>query len=154
MIIRNDNAAQRHSVIFQKLLRGGAVCAGVLMGTAAALAVPEIIKIEPLPDAIAAFKEEAPKVQARLDRGLRFASADQRAGRAGRTAPGLCVRLWTEREHEQRAPQELPEVKRLDLAEVLGEAFVTVYTEIKEVEYAEFMKVISPWEREHLLLHV
>ncbi|WP_374315567.1 glutamine synthetase family protein [Aquabacterium sp.] len=41
-----------------------------------------------------------------------------------------------------------------DLAEVLGEAFVTVYTEIKEVEYAEFMKVISPWEREHLLLHV
>lgn len=79
MIIRNDNAAQRHSVIFQKLLRGGAVCAGVLMGTAAALAVPEIIKIEPLPDAIAAFKEEAPKVQARLDRGLRFASADQRA---------------------------------------------------------------------------
>lgn len=41
-----------------------------------------------------------------------------------------------------------------DLAEVLGHEFVTVYTEIKEVEYAEFMKVISPWEREHLLLHV
>lgn len=41
-----------------------------------------------------------------------------------------------------------------DLASVLGEAFVTVYTEVKEIEYAEFMKVISPWEREHLLLHV
>ncbi len=41
-----------------------------------------------------------------------------------------------------------------DLAAVLGEGFVTVYTEIKEIEYAEFMKVISPWEREHLLLHV
>ena len=41
-----------------------------------------------------------------------------------------------------------------DLAEVLGEAFVTIYTEVKEIEYAEFMKVISPWEREHLLLHV
>jgi glutamine synthetase len=41
-----------------------------------------------------------------------------------------------------------------DLAEVLGQDFLTVYTEIKEVEYAEFMKVISPWEREHLLLHV
>jgi len=40
------------------------------------------------------------------------------------------------------------------LAEVLGESFITVYTEIKEIEYAEFMKVISPWEREHLLLHV
>jgi glutamine synthetase len=41
-----------------------------------------------------------------------------------------------------------------ELAEVLGPDFVTVYTEIKETEYAEFMKVISPWEREHLLLHV
>ena len=47
------------------------------------------------------------------------ASADQRAGRAGRTAPGRCLRLWTEREHSDRAPQELPEVKRLDLAEVV-----------------------------------
>jgi ATP-dependent helicase HrpB len=47
------------------------------------------------------------------------ASADQRAGRAGRTAPGVCVRLWTEREHAQRAAQELPEVKRLDLSEVV-----------------------------------
>ena len=41
-----------------------------------------------------------------------------------------------------------------DLAAVLGESFITVYTEVKETEYAEFMKVISPWEREHLLLHV
>jgi len=41
-----------------------------------------------------------------------------------------------------------------DLHEVLGEDFVTVYTEVKELEHAEFMKVISPWEREHLLLHV
>ncbi len=47
------------------------------------------------------------------------ASADQRAGRAGRTAPGVGVRLWTEREHGMRALQELPEVKRLDLAEVV-----------------------------------
>ena len=36
----------------------------------------------------------------------------------------------------------------------VGDDFITVYTEVKEVEYAEFMKVISPWEREHLLLHV
>ena len=47
------------------------------------------------------------------------ASADQRAGRAGRTAPGIALRLWAEREHLDRAPQELPEVKRLDLAEVV-----------------------------------
>ncbi len=50
---------------------------------------------------------------------ISVASADQRAGRAGRTTPGVCVRLWTEREHGQRALQELPEVKRLDLSEVV-----------------------------------
>lgn len=47
------------------------------------------------------------------------AAADQRAGRAGRTAPGQCIRLWTEREHEQRPAREEPEVQRLDLAEVV-----------------------------------
>ena len=47
------------------------------------------------------------------------ASADQRAGRAGRTAPGRCRRLWSPEEHGHRAAQELPEIKRLDLAEVV-----------------------------------
>ena len=46
-------------------------------------------------------------------------SADQRAGRAGRTAAGHCLRLWTAHEHNARQAQDLPEVKRLDLAEVL-----------------------------------
>src|SRR5215469_4514222 len=47
------------------------------------------------------------------------ASSDQRAGRAGRTAPGVCKRLWSRDEHSHRAPRELPEIKRLDLAEVV-----------------------------------
>jgi ATP-dependent helicase HrpB len=47
------------------------------------------------------------------------ASADQRAGRAGRTAPGVCLRLWSQDEHGYRPAQELPEIKRLDLAEVV-----------------------------------
>ena len=50
---------------------------------------------------------------------ISVASADQRAGRAGRTAPGVGVRRWAEREPANRAPQELPEVKRLDLSEVV-----------------------------------
>ncbi len=50
---------------------------------------------------------------------ISVASSDQRAGRAGRTAPGVCLRLWTDREHAQRPLLELPEVKRLDLAEVV-----------------------------------
>ena len=56
-------------------------------------------------------------------------------------------------------PRSLGEALQLlrdetDLHDVLGASFITVYTEVKEIEYAEFMKVISPWEREHLLLHV
>jgi glutamine synthetase len=60
---------------------------------------------------------------------------------------------------DHQLPRSLGEALELlrgeaDLAEVLGREFITVYSEIKEIEYAEFMKVISPWEREHLLLHV
>ncbi len=47
---------------------------------------------------------------------------------------------------------ELRESKPLH--KVLGQSFINVYTSVKELEYAEFMKVISPWEREFLLLHV
>ena len=47
------------------------------------------------------------------------ASADQRAGRAGRTAPGRAIRLWTEQEHAGRAAHDVPEIKRVDPAEIL-----------------------------------
>jgi len=40
------------------------------------------------------------------------------------------------------------------LHEVLGPEFARVYTIVKEAEYNEFLQVISPWEREHLLLNV
>ena len=49
------------------------------------------------------------------------ASADQRAGRAGRTAPGRCVRLWTRAEDAGRRAHETPEVLRLDLARTVLE---------------------------------
>ncbi|MBL3569275.1 glutamine synthetase [Rhodovulum sp. BSW8] len=40
------------------------------------------------------------------------------------------------------------------MREVLGEEFCTVYSAVKELEYKQFLQVISPWEREHLLLNV
>ena len=41
-----------------------------------------------------------------------------------------------------------------DLKRVLGPEFVDIFAAIKQAEHDEFMKVISPWEREHLLLSV
>ena len=46
-------------------------------------------------------------------------AAEQRAGRAGRTAPGYCLRLWGKAEHGYRTVVETPEIKRVDLAETL-----------------------------------
>ncbi|WP_134724615.1 glutamine synthetase family protein [Paracoccus luteus] len=40
------------------------------------------------------------------------------------------------------------------MGEVLGAEFVAVYEAVKRNEYKEFLQVISPWEREHLLLNV
>ena len=60
-------------------------------------------------------------------------------------------------------PRELPyglleaieELKGCEpLQEVLGKRFSRLYTAVKQQEYEEFMRVISPWEREHLLLNV
>lgn len=42
-------------------------------------------------------------------------AADQRAGRAGRTAPGICIRLWSPQDHQARRPFREPEVLRSDL---------------------------------------
>ena len=75
-----------------------------------------------------------------------------------RIEPGPeCVGNAYDAEHE--LPRSLGEALQLlrdddELREVLGDEFVTVYSEVKETEHDEFMKVISPWEREHLLLHV
>lgn len=44
------------------------------------------------------------------------ASADQRSGRAGRTQPGVALRLWTGEEHRSLPDQEEPEIRRVDLA--------------------------------------
>ena len=47
------------------------------------------------------------------------ASAEQRKGRAGRTAPGICHRLWTESGQLNRPERNTPEIQRSDLAEVV-----------------------------------
>lgn len=52
------------------------------------------------------------------------ASADQRRGRAGRLAPGVCYRLWTESEHAHLPDQGKPEIMDADLASLALELAV------------------------------
>ena len=47
------------------------------------------------------------------------ASAQQRAGRAGRTAPGRALRLYTRHDYDARPEHHAPEIERLDLAGTL-----------------------------------
>jgi glutamine synthetase len=65
--------------------------------------------------------------------------------------------------HSYERPRELPfglleaveEFKACaPLKEVLGSEFSELYSAVKQHEYDEYMRVISPWEREHLLLNV
>jgi ATP-dependent helicase HrpB len=58
-------------------------------------------------------------IDALLVESISQASAEQRAGRAGRTAPGTCVRLWSPSEQQARPERDLPEIRRLDLAEAM-----------------------------------
>jgi glutamine synthetase len=56
-------------------------------------------------------------------------------------------------------PRTLAEALRLlrecrPLVELFGERFVQAYSAVKDSEYEAFLKVISAWEREHLLLNV
>ena len=46
------------------------------------------------------------------------ASADQRAGRAGRTLPGRCIRLYSRHDYQTRRRHDDAEVSRSDVAEV------------------------------------
>ena len=48
------------------------------------------------------------------------ANANQRAGRAGRTGPGQCYRLYTERQYrEELLESSVPEIQRTNLANVV-----------------------------------
>ena len=80
------------------------------------------------------------------------ANADQRAGRAGRTAPGVCMRLWSREEHSHRPVQELPEIKRLDLAEVVLTLKAAGVEDLRKFRWLEKPDEISLTHAEELLL--
>ncbi|MFA6291534.1 MAG: ATP-dependent helicase HrpB, partial [Victivallales bacterium] len=62
------------------------------------------------------------------------ASADQRRGRAGRTGPGVCYRLWGENENSMMPEYDTPEILESDLANlalILAEWGVTETSSLK-----------------------
>ncbi len=78
-------------------------------------------------------------------------SSDQRAGRAGRTAPGVCMRLWSREEHGHRLLQELPEVKRLDLSEVVLTLKAAGVQDLRKFRWLEAPDEVSLKHAEELL---
>lgn len=65
------------------------------------------------------------------------ASAEQRAGRAGRTAPGVCLRLWAQREQQALRDFELPEVARVELSEAALQLIAWGETNLVEFPWYE-----------------
>ena len=65
------------------------------------------------------------------------ASAVQRAGRAGRTRAGRCLRLYTAQDFAARPEHEQPEINRLDLAEPALELYAAGIRELESFEWFE-----------------
>jgi ATP-dependent helicase HrpB len=79
------------------------------------------------------------------------ANADQRTGRAGRTAPGTCIRLWSRAEHDERVPHEMPEIRRLDLSEVVLTLKASGVEDLRAFRWLEKPDEISLTHAEELL---
>ena len=79
------------------------------------------------------------------------ANADQRTGRAGRTAPGKCIRLWSRPEHDELPPHEMPEIRRLDLSEVVLTLKAAGVDDLRQFRWLEKPDEIALTHAEELL---
>lgn len=79
------------------------------------------------------------------------AAAEQRAGRAGRTAPGRAFRLWSEADHARRSEFESPEVHRVDLAEAVLMLKAAGVSKIRDFRWFDAPTEESLIRAEHLL---
>lgn len=64
-------------------------------------------------------------------------SADQRAGRAGRTAPGVCYRLWADFEDAQLPLRSRPEVLEADLAPLALDLAAAGVRDVRELRWLD-----------------
>jgi len=86
-----------------------------------------------------------------LIRKISRASAEQRAGRAGRTAPGRAFRLWSQADHAKRTEFEAPEVHRVDLAEAVLLLKSAGVADVRNFRWFDTPKEDALVRAEHLL---
>lgn len=65
------------------------------------------------------------------------ASAEQRKGRAGRTCPGRCLRLYTRGDLLARPEHDVPEIQRVDLAETVLELYASGIGSVEELPFLD-----------------
>ncbi len=70
-------------------------------------------------------------------RRLSRASSVQRAGRAGRTEPGLCYRLWSESQQQALSPHSEPEIRQADLAPLALQLLQWGITDPNELDWLD-----------------
>ncbi|MFK7859390.1 MAG: ATP-dependent helicase HrpB [Granulosicoccus sp.] len=80
------------------------------------------------------------------------ASAAQRAGRAGRTAPGVCYRLWSEEGHVRRPANWQPEILRAELSSLVLEAGLWGAGNVQELPWLDAPPVAALAKAEELLV--
>lgn len=79
------------------------------------------------------------------------ASADQRRGRAGRTMPGICYRLWSEAADRALIGFTAPEITRADLAPLALELAHWGITDIAELSWPDLPPAPMLAQARHLL---
>ncbi|XP_064483577.1 probable ATP-dependent RNA helicase DHX34 isoform X2 [Ornithodoros turicata] len=79
------------------------------------------------------------------------ASAEQRKGRAGRTGPGVCFRLFSETEYEAMAPYSTPEILRVPLHSLLLQLISLGLPDVRQFPFLEPPPVESILESLRLL---
>lgn len=79
------------------------------------------------------------------------ASTDQRAGRAGRTQPGVCLRLWEESAQRRRPDFDSAELRRVDLSGAILRLYAWGETDIAAFPWFEDPPAASIEHAEKLL---
>jgi ATP-dependent helicase HrpB len=79
------------------------------------------------------------------------ASAKQRAGRAGRTAPGQVVRLYTEEDYSRRPDHDVPEILRSDLSQLCLTLRAMGIAHVNEISWLDAPTAAAVQQAEALL---